>query len=50
MITFLLGIFCGVCYTLNLEELFDGKWGKWLLSPITLPWRIIYFFTHPPIA
>jgi hypothetical protein len=46
----ILGLFCGVCYTMNIDDLLDGQWGKWLLSPALIPYRIIRFFTHPPVA
>ena len=55
MITFLLGLYCGVCYTLNLEVLLDSgsNWRgllSWLASPVSIPWRVYKFFRHPPIA
>ena len=39
-IAFVIGFWCGGCYTINLDDLLDGNWMTWLLSPVLVPWHI----------
>lgn len=50
IVVYILGVISGVCYTLNVDELFDGRFFSWVLSPVTVPIRIAKFFLHPPVA
>lgn len=50
IIGFILGFYCGVCYTCNIDALVATDWRTFLGSPINVPWRIYKFFHQPPEA